>query len=297
VIIDVQRGSPSTGLPTRVEQGDLMAAINGAPGDAPKIIIAPSSIEECFHFVITARKLAETFRGPVFVLSDANLANGQTSFKRPLAEEEWLAPPVDQSAWDENVPPYAWDPETGLSQRPIPGQRGGEYVLTGLAHDENSKVAYDSATNQLSMAARSRKLATLQRSLKPPQVRGDEEGDLLIVGWGSTRGAIEEAVDKVREDGGKVSSLVLRFLSPLEPGLRDIFSRFKKVMTIELSYSDSLDDPNVDSENRRYSELALVLRAATLCDVDCWSKVLGVPLPPNVIRRVIKDELAKLGRS
>jgi len=294
VIIDVQRGSPSTGLPTRVEQGDLMAAINGAPGDAPKIVIAPSSIEECFHFVITARKLAETFRGPVLVLSDANFANGQTSFKRPLAEEEWLAPPVDQSAWDENVPPYAWDPNTGLSQRPVPGQRGGEYVLTGLAHDEHSKVAYDSATNQLSMAARSRKLATLQRSLKPPKVRGDQEGDLLIVGWGSTRGAIEEAVDSVREEGGNVSSLILRFLSPLEPGLREIFSHFKKVKTIELSYSDTLDDPNVNPDNRRYSELALVLRAQTLCDVDCWSRVLGVPLPPDVIRRVIEDELAEL---
>jgi len=294
VIIDVQRGSPSTGLPTRVEQGDLMAAINGAPGDAPKIVIAPSSIEECFHFVITARKLAETFRGPVLVLSDANFANGQTSFKRPLAEEEWLAPPVDQSAWDENVPPYAWDPNTGLSQRPVPGQRGGEYVLTGLAHDEHSKVAYDSATNQLSMAARSRKLATLQRSLKPPKVRGDQEGDMLIVGWGSTRGAIEEAVDSVREEGGNVSSLILRFLSPLEPGLREIFSHFKKVKTIELSYSDTLDDPNVNPDNRRYSELALVLRAQTLCDVDCWSRVLGVPLPPDVIRRVIEDELAEL---
>jgi len=297
VIIDVQRGSPSTGLPTRVEQGDLMAAINGAPGDAPKIVIAPSSIEECFHFVITARKLAETFRGPVLVLSDANLATGQTSFKRPVVEEEWLAPPIDQSAWGDDVPPYGWDPATGLSQRPVPGQRGGEYVLTGLAHDQHSKVAYDSATNQASMAARSRKLATLQKSLKPPRIYGDEEGDLLIVGWGSTRGAIEEAVDRVREKGGKVSSLILRFLSPLEPGLREIFSRFKKVMTIELAYSDLPDDPYCGPENRRYAELALLLRAATLHDVDCWSRVLGVPLPPDRIRRVIDDELARLGSS
>jgi 2-oxoglutarate ferredoxin oxidoreductase subunit alpha len=297
VIIDVQRGSPSTGLPTRVEQGDLMAAINGAPGDAPKIVIAPSSIEECFHFVITARKLAETFRGPVLVLSDANLANGQTSFNRPVAEEEWLAPPIDQSAWDEDVPAYAWDLDTGLSQRPVPGQRGGEYVLTGLAHDQHSKVAYDSETNQQAMAARSRKLNTLQRSLKPPSVHGDDEGDLLIVGWGSTRGAIEEAVDSVRNNGGKVSSVILRFLSPLEPGLRKIFSRFKKVMTIELNYSDSVDDPHVHPENRRYSELALLLRGVTLCDVDCWSRVLGVPLPPDVIRRVIEVELAALERS
>ncbi|MEE8412173.1 MAG: 2-oxoacid:acceptor oxidoreductase subunit alpha [Acidobacteriota bacterium] len=296
VIIDVQRGSPATGLPTRVEQADLMAAIYGAPGDAPKIVIAPSSIEECFHFVITARKLAETFRGPVIVLTDANLATGQTSFKRPVVDEEWLAPPVDQSAWDESVAPYDWDPETGLSQRPIPGQRGGEYVLTGLAHSEKSEVAYDAATNQRSMAARSRKLATLQRSLKPPVVYGDDEGDLLIVNWGSTRGAIEEAVDAARDAGKKVSALTLRFLSPLEPGLKEIFGRFRKVKTIELNYSDALDDPKIEPENRRYSELALLLRAWTLCDVGCWSKVSGIPLPPGEIRRVIQDELAKLGQ-
>ncbi|NIM61752.1 MAG: 2-oxoacid:acceptor oxidoreductase subunit alpha [Acidobacteria bacterium] len=294
VIVDVQRGSPSTGLPTRVEQGDLLAAVHGEPGDAPKIVIAPSTIEECFHFVITARKLAEAFRGPVIVLSDANLANGQTSFARPVVQPDWLAPPIDQSPWDEDVPPYDWDPETGLSQRPIPGQRGGQYVLTGLTHDRDSKVVYDSATNQLSMAARSRKLATLQRTLKPPKVYGDETGDLLIVGWGSTRGAIEEAVDRVRAKGGSVSSLILRFLSPLEPGLREIFARFKKVKTIELNYSDLPEDPGVQPENRRYSELAVLLRAHTLCDVDCWSRVLGIPLPPDVIQGVIEDELARL---
>jgi len=297
VIIDVQRGSPSTGLPTRVEQADLMAAVNGAPGDAPKIVLAPSSIEECFHFVITARKLAETFRGPVIILSDANLATGQTSFKRPVVDEEWLAPPLDQSAWDVDVPPYSWDHETGLSHRPIPGQRGGEYVLTGLAHDEHSKVAYDSATNQRSMAARSRKLTTLRKSLKPPKIYGDDSGDLLIIGWGSTRGAIEEAVDKARDQGLSVSSLTLRFLSPLEPGLRAIFSRFKKVMTVELNYSDDRDDPRIGPDNRRLSELALMLRATTLCDVDCWSKVSGVPLPPDVIGYVIQDELAKLAKA
>ena len=297
VIIDVQRGSPSTGLPTRVEQADLMAAIYGAPGDAPKIVIAPSTIEECFHFVVTARKLAETFRGPVLILSDANLATGQTSFKRPVVEDEWLAPPVDQSVWDKDVAPYDWDEETGLSQRPIPGQRGGEYVLTGLAHDERSKVAYDSETNQRAMVARSRKLATLQRSLKPPEIHGDEEGDLLIVGWGSTRGAIEEAVDKSRDAGNRVSSLTLRFLSPMEPGLKEIFARFKKVKTIELNYSDALSDPKIRPENRRYSELALLLRAWTLCDVGCWSKVSGVPLPPYEIGKVIQEELDKLDQA
>jgi len=294
VIVDVQRGSPSTGLPTRVEQGDLLSAIRGEPGDAPKIVIAPSTIEECFQFVPLARKLAEEFRGPVIVLTDANLATGQSAFPMPQVREEWLAPPIDQSDWDPSVPPYAWDPETGLSQRPVAGQRNGMYVLTGLAHDERSKVAYESATNQRSMQARSRKLVTLQKSLKPPKVYGDESGELLIVGWGSTRGAIEEAVDRVRADGGSVSSVNVRFLSPMEPGLKDIFSRFRKVMTVEINYSDEKDDPTIPPNSRRRAQLAMLLRARTLVDVDCWSKVPGVPLSPGTIERVIRGTLDEL---
>jgi 2-oxoglutarate ferredoxin oxidoreductase subunit alpha len=291
VIVVVQRGSPSTGLPTRVEQGDLLAALYGEPGHAPKIILAPSTIEECFQFMITARKLAESFRSPVIVLTDANLATGQQPFPRPKIEESWLSPPIDQSDWDESVAPYDWNPETGLSSRPIAGQRGGAYVLTGLAHDERSKVAYESAINQRAMAMRSRKLATLQRSLKPPTVHGDPEGDLLVVGWGSTRGAIEEAVDLACAEGAEVSSLNIRFLSPLEPGLKEIFQRFKQVITVEINYSDDIEAPNITQENRAYSELCWLLRAHTLVDVDCWSRVGGVPLSPGMILREIRRRL------
>ncbi len=292
VVVDVQRGGPSTGLPTRVEQGDLLAALFGQPGDAPKIVIAPSSIEECFHFVVLARKLAETFRGPVIVLTDANLATGQGPFPKPEVRAEWLSPPPDVRDWDSEVPPFAWDPATGISGRPIPGQRGGAYVLTGLAHDERSRVAYESPTNQRSMAARSRKLATLFKSLEPPALHGDEEGRLLVVGWGSTRGAIEEAVDRLRADGGSVSSLHLRFLSPLEPGLEAIFRRFEQVMTVEVNYSDDEDDPTIPAEARRYSQLAWLLRARTLCDVKCWSRVPGTPLAPGVIEKQLRARLA-----
>jgi len=294
VVVVVQRGSPSTGLPTRVEQGDLLAVVHGEPGDAPKIVIAPSTIEECFHFVVTARKLAETFRMPVMVLTDANLATGQQPFRRPEVSADWLSPPIDRSEWDRNVRPYEWDRETGLSPRPIPGQRGGSYILTGLAHDESSRVAYESTINQRAMGMRSRKLVTLQRTLKAPRVYGEPEGDLLIVGWGSTRGAIEEAIDRVRADGEKVSSLCLRFLSPLEPGLRQIFARFRKVMTVELNYSDDVDGVIVDRDNRRRSQLSRILRNTTLVDVDCWSRVPGVPLAPGKIEDVIRRELRQL---
>jgi 2-oxoglutarate ferredoxin oxidoreductase subunit alpha len=294
VIIDVQRGGPATGLPTKIEQGDLLASLFGAPGDAPKVVLAASTISECFHFVILARKLAESFRTPVLILTDANLATGVQAIERPEVTDEWFAPPIDQSPWDKNVPPYDWDEKTGLSERPIPGMRGGEYILTGLAHNRNSKIAYDTKSNQEGMDMRSRKLAALATTLKPPEVHGDPEGDLLIVGWGSTMGAIEEAVDLARAEGKKVSSVHLRFLSPLEPGLKKIFSGFKKVKTIELNYSDAPDAPLSGTENRRYAQLAYVLRAHTLMDIDCWSKVPGHPLSPATIGRVVDETLEQL---
>ncbi|MCG8460378.1 MAG: 2-oxoacid:acceptor oxidoreductase subunit alpha [Holophagales bacterium] len=291
VIAVVQRGGPSTGLPTRVEQGDLLAALFASPGDAPKIILAPSTIEECFRFVITARQLAETFRTPVMLLTDANLATGQQPFERPEPSADWLAPPVDQEPWPEGLRAYDWHAPSGLSQRPVPGQRDGCYVLTGLAHDEDSHVAYDADTNQRAATMRSRKLHTLRRSLRPPRTYGGEDGDLLVVCWGSTRGAVEEAVDALRAEGARVSSLCLRFLSPLEPGLKQIFGRFRRVMTVEINYSDDVDDPAVDPEGRRHAQLAMLLRASSLVDIGCWSRVPGTPLSPGRIAAALRREL------
>ena len=195
----------------------------------------------------------------------------------------------------EGKPPYDWDEKTGLSQRFIPGQPGGMHTLTGLAHDEESHVAYASAINQKSSAMRSRKLAVLHSTLQPPKVNGADSGDLLVVGWGSTKGAIEEAVESARDEGLSVSSLHLRFLSPLEPGLKEIFQRFRKVMTIEINYSDEPDDPFITDGNRRRGQLAWLLRANTLVDVDCWTRVLGEPLRPGVILDVIRSNLPEGG--
>ncbi len=294
VLAVVQRGGPSTGLPTKVEQGDLLATLFGQPGDSPKVVIAATTIEECLHFVIMARRLAETFRTPVVLLTDTNLATGVQPYLRPEPTADWLAPPIDQSEWDESIPPYDWDPETGLSPRPIPGMPGGQYVLTGLAHTTRSKVAYDSDSNQKGCSMRSRKLAALASTLKPPKVYGDAQGDLLVVGWGSTLGAIEEAVDRARAQGHKVSSLQLRFLSPLEPGLKEIFQGFRKVMTVEINYSDDPSAPLITAETRRYAQLAFLLRAHTRLDVDCWSVVMGHPLQPAMIHNVLLQRLETL---
>ena len=294
VVVNVQRGGPSTGQPTKVEQGDLLSALYSMTGDAPKIIMAPATIAECFHFVVTARKLAEAFRTPVIILTDANLATGVQPYDRPEPQAEWLSAPIDQSEWDKNVPAYDWDEETGLSPRPIPGQPGGEHILTGLAHTKRSCVAYDSMSNQIGCNMRSRKMAALAATLQKPEVYGAEEGDMLLVTWGSTMGAIQEAVDRMRADGHKVSNVHLRFLHPFEKDLKEIFSKFKKVMTVELNYSDEPDMPLINDATRRYAQLATILRNQTVMDIDCWSIVQAAPLQPGVICKAVLGRLEKL---
>ncbi len=293
VVVNVQRGGPSTGQPTKVEQGDLLTTIYGSHGDAPKVVMAPATIEDCFYSVITARRIAETFNTVVVILSDASLSSSQQPFTRPEFHEAWLAPPVDQSPVPPGAKPYDWDPVTGIARRFIPGQPGGMHTVTGLAHDRQSHVAYDPDINQEGLRMRSLKLAALQKTLLPPDVFGAEKGDLLVVGWGSTKGAIEEAVETLRAEGKKVSSIHLRFLQPMQPGIKEIMQRFKKVMTIETNWSDSPDDELINEDSRRYSSLATLLRSRYLVDVDCWTEVRGQPVKPRTIRQVL---LAKLNK-
>ena len=293
VVVDVQRGGPSTGQPTKSEQSDLLTVMFGSHGDAPKVVMAASTIEDCFHSMITARRIAETFNMVVVVLSDASLATAQQPFPRPEFNEDWLAPPIDQNPVPEGAKPYDWDPVTGMSRRFVPGQPGGMHTLTGLAHDRSSRVAYDPEINEQGMHARSLKLATLQKMLTPPTVFGDEEGDLLVIGWGSTKGAIEESVERMRAEGYKVSSLHLTFLQPMAPGIKEILHRFKQVIAIEANWSDLPEDPLIDESNRRYTALAMLLRARYLVDIDCWSEVRGRPIKPGSICAVLRKRLAR----
>ncbi len=295
VIVDVQRGGPATGLPTKIEQGDLLASIHATPGDAPKVVMAAATIEECLSLVVTARVIAESFRCPVILLTDANLATGVTAIPRPRLREDWLAPEPDQSDWETGVAPYEWDERTGISARPIPGQRGGEYVLTGLTHTKWSKVGYQPHDNQHGCEMRSRKLAAMRSTLSTPEVYGEEEGDLLVVGWGSTQGAIREAVDRARAKGHRVSATHVRYLMPLQPGLDAIFDRFGRVLTVEVNYSDPHDGFADTDLPGRPAQLAQLLRSHIPMDIDHWSITPGQPLRPGQIERVIEDRLA-LGR-
>ena len=293
VVVNVQRGGPSTGQPTKVEQGDLLTTIYGSHGDAPKVVMAPATIEDCFYSVITARRIAETFNTVVVILSDASLSSSQQPFDRPQFSESWMAPPIDQSPVPEGAKAYDWDPVTGIARRFIPGQPGGMHTVTGLAHDRYSHVAYDPDINQEGLRARSLKLAALQKTLLPPEVFGAPKGDLLVIGWGSTKGAIEEAVEGLRADGKKVASIHLRFLQPMQPGIKEIMQRYKKVLTIETNWSDNPDDELIDENNRRYSSLATLLRSRYLIDVDCWTEVRGQPVKPRTIRQVLLAKLDK----
>jgi 2-oxoglutarate ferredoxin oxidoreductase subunit alpha len=293
VVVNVQRGGPSTGQPTKVEQGDLLSVIYGSHGDAPKVVMAASGIEDCFYSMITARKIAETFNMVVVVLSDASLATAQQPFARPQFSDDWLAPPLDQSPVPAGAKPYDWDKVTGLAHRFIPGQPGGMHTVTGLAHDRNSKVAYDPAINEEGLRARSLKLAALQKTLRTPPVFGEPQGDLLVVGWGSTQGVIEEAVERARAEGLKVSALHLRFIQPLPSGIKAILKRFARVMTVEGNWADHTEDELIDAENRRYAALAMMLRSRYLVDVDCWTEAKGQPIKPGNVLKAIKAKLAE----
>jgi 2-oxoglutarate ferredoxin oxidoreductase subunit alpha len=294
VVVNVMRGGPSTGQPTKVEQADLLTSIYGSHGDAPKVVLAVTSIEDCFYSMITARKIAETFNMVVVVLTDASLATAQQPFPRPAFNDEWLAPPIDQSPLPEGAKPYDWDSITGIARRFSPGQPNGMHTVTGLAHDRASKVAYDPVINEEGLRMRSLKLATLQKTLRTPELFGDPEGDLLVVGWGSTQGVIEEAVQRLRDEGLKVSALQMRFIQPMPSGIKDIFKRFRKVMTVEGTWADRpAEDEVIDEENRRYAPLAMMLRARTLVDVDCWTEAKGQPIKPGQVAAALRAKLAE----
>ncbi len=284
VVMDIQRGGPSTGMPTKVEQSDLMIAVYGAHGDAPRIVVAPSCIEECFYIVKTARSIADSLRTVVVILSDGFLATGVQSFPKPNLSG--LAKRADRTntAPLENFLPYNWDPKTGISPRSVPGQKGGEYRATGLNHTTAGKVSYKAEDNQLAHEMRSKKLQTLYETLEPPKVFGDTEGDLLLIGWGSTRGVIEESVTNARSKGKKVSALHLRFLSPFEPGIQEIGQKFKKIIVVEMNYSDP-----AGTYPRRYGQLATMLRAHTLLDIDSCGRAFGQPYRPLDIEKVINE--------
>jgi 2-oxoglutarate/2-oxoacid ferredoxin oxidoreductase subunit alpha len=255
IIVNVQRGGPSTGLPTNVEQSDLYQAIFGGHGDSPRVVLAPSTVEDCFYTAIEAAQIARKFSTPVFILSDASLATRIQAFDAPDLKAVMIDPAVDLTPRLAGFKPY---PVDGLTHHAPPGTKmaDGKYpVVTGLEHDEMGHPTGSPELHTAMTAKRRQKLRQLAAELPEPEVYGEQEGEALIVGWGSTYGPIREAVRSGRQRGESLAALHLRHLNPLPNGLEKIFARYKRVIVVEMN----------DEGLYGYGQLATVLRAR-YCD-------------------------------
>lgn len=253
VVIDVQRGGPSTGLPTNVEQSDLNIACFGGHGDSPRVVIAPANVEDCFYTAIEAVNLAREFNVPVIVLTDQALATRIEAFDEPDLQRVCQELPLDLSPVSEHKP-YDLAAPDGVARHRPPGTPIGNGIypiLTGLEHDEYGHPTSSPKLHAQMTAKRRRKLQTLAARLPTPPVYGAPEGEVLLIGWGSTCGPIREAVDRARAAGQAVSALHLRHLHPLPPGLDKIFAGFRHLRVVEMN----------DEGVYGYGQLAGLLRA------------------------------------
>lgn len=235
VVINVQRGGPSTGLPTSVEQSDLMQAIYGSHGDSPRIVLAPRNVEDCFYVAVEACELAREYSCPVLVLTDQALATRIEAFSQPDLDSIVHEPELDQNPRPEEFKPY---PLEGLTKHAPPGtvMEGGTYpVVTGLEHDEWGHPSGNPEMHARMNARRRDKIKAFGETLPLPDIYGDESGEILIVGWGSTWGPIRESVNRLRDAGRKVGTFHLRHLNPMPNGLETIFERFDHVVVVEMN--------------------------------------------------------------
>jgi 2-oxoglutarate ferredoxin oxidoreductase subunit alpha len=286
IIIDAQRSGPSTGMPTKTEQSDLPAAIFGGHGDNVKVVISVANVIDCFYAPQIARYLTEKLRVPVFILSDFQTANSYKVIKSIQVNQIENVDDIPDFVFDRfHLKRLPKDIEMVRINQSIPGTPGGMRRVTGLNTDENGSVNYFSGTNQRSHRVRNEKIHHVKRALQKPEMFGNEDGnEILLVGWGSARGAIEEAVAVGKDENVPISGMHFRIVHPLPPMLKEIFSKFKRVMTVEVAYGDDV----------KPSPLAMILRSETLIDVrPLISQATGRPLRPKTIVRIVRELLAK----
>jgi 2-oxoglutarate ferredoxin oxidoreductase subunit alpha len=237
VIVDVQRGGPSTGMPTNIEQSDLNIACFGGHGDSPRVVIAPANVEDCFYMAIEAVNIARNYSVPVIILTDQGIATRIEAFVEPDLEKICqdispdFTPVADHKPYDLSVP-------EGVTHHVAPGTRieSGKYpIVTGLEHDELGHPTGSPKLHLQMTAKRRKKLQALGATLPVPKIYGPPEGNVLLVGWGSTQGPIKEAVDRARAAGDSVSSVHIKHLNPLPPGLENVFSGFNHVLVVEMN--------------------------------------------------------------
>jgi 2-oxoglutarate/2-oxoacid ferredoxin oxidoreductase subunit alpha len=284
LIIDIQRGGPSTGLPTKTEQSDLLLAMYGHHGESPLPIIAAYSPSNCFEVAIEAARLALTYRTPVILLSDGYLANGSEPWRLPDVDS--LQPIEISFATETNhfndqgeaeFWPYLRDPETLARPLALPGTPGLMHRIGGIEKEDGSgNISYDPANHGRMVDLRAAKIAGIARSLPPIEVVGDtDDAELLMVGWGSTWGAISGAVDRVRARGRKVAQIHLMNLNPFPPNLGEVLARYPKVLVPEMNLG----------------QLSRMLRAEYLVDARSISKVKGVPFTAGELEIEILEAL------
>jgi len=237
VVVDIQRGGPSTGMPTNVEQSDLNIACFGGHGDSPRVVLAPADVEDCFYTAIEAVNIARKYSVPVFILSDQAIATRIEAFLEPDLEKVCqdispdFKPVAEHKPYDLNAP-------DGVTRHLPPGTwiQSGKYpIVTGLEHDEMGHPTGSPKLHSAMMAKRRKKLQALAATLPPPKIYGPSEGNVLLVGWGSTQGPIREAVDRARAAGDSVSAIHLKHINPLPSGMENIFSGFNHVLVVELN--------------------------------------------------------------
>ncbi len=267
VVISVQRGGPSTGLPTKTEQADLLQALYGRNGEAPMPVLAAATPADCFDVAYEASRIALKYGTPVLVLSDGYLANGSEPWKLPEVDE---LPPigVDFLTNPEGFHPYSRDPAT-LSRPSIrAGTPGLEHRIGGLEKQHiTGDIDYEPQNHERMIRLRAEKVARVAREIPKTEIQGDATGDLLVVGWGSTQGAIYGAVDRIGREGKLVSAIHLRYVNPLPPDLLDIMRRFERIVVPELNAG----------------QLAFVLRAHAAGEVRSICKVQGQPFSEREI--------------
>jgi 2-oxoglutarate ferredoxin oxidoreductase subunit alpha len=275
VICDIQRGGPSTGLPTKTEQADLLQAIFGRNSESPVAVVAPQTPGDCFWIALEAARLAVKYMTPVVLLSDGYLANGAEPWRIPNAKDLPCFRVVHHTD-PTGFKPYARHPETQVRPWAIPGYAGLEHRIGGLEkEDVSGHISYDPINHHHMVQTRAAKIAGIAKDIPPAEVMGPAPGDLLVVGWGSTYGAITAAVRAKLERGKKVAHMHLRHLNPLPPNVGDVLRQYKRVLVPEMNLG----------------QLSLLLRARFLVDAIGFNKVQGKPFTQAEVEARIEELL------
>ncbi len=269
VIIDVQRSGPSTGLPTKTEQADLFQALFGRNGESPVVVMAASSPSDCFTFAFQAARIAIEHMTPVLLLSDSYLANGSEPWRIPAMSQlpEIKPPYADRNAT--SFFPYQRDAETLARSWAIPGVPNLEHRIGGLEKTEKGTVSYDPENHEMMVGFRAGKVARVADSIPDLVVQGPESGDLLVVGWGGSYGYLITAVLELQAEGHKVSLVNFNYINPMPKNVKDIFSRFRKIVVCELNLGQMADYLRMKHQEFFYEQI---------------NKVQGLPFTLNEIK-------------